>query len=392
MNKRTRNIISAAALVILLQSANAAETNFILSDSTGIKFNSGKFSEPVLKQKESLSPSIKIPFTQDGTVYFVTEAQVEHTFDATFKSSNNTLDNSITLDLPLFKAAAAFDVQNGASVLAAAGRFSVSDLTAVILSQSADGIFASFDSPRFTASAYAGFTGLLNARTVSFTDSAGTDLSDNTSSSPYTLADPYTLIMLSCGMPYLVFNQSLSLETLAVFGPNDGKSRMYATVGLNGPLAQSVFYSASTTLGAKNFEEFSNLSMLSVEFYPDFLDSRAVFSAEYASGNNGGLSAFTAFTKSTATLAADEPAHSAILKCGASYSLCPQDKVFCQIGSGVIFKVPGNSAEYSGIQIQGLVKYQPFTDLSISFSIESYLADKKEEDRTSATFFASLAF
>ena len=125
MNKRTRNIISAIALVILLQSANAAETNFILSDSTGIKFNSGKFSEPVLKQKESLSPSIKIPFTQDGTVYFVTEAQVEHTFDATFKSSNNTLDNSITLDLPLFKAAAAFDVQNGASVLAAAGRFSV---------------------------------------------------------------------------------------------------------------------------------------------------------------------------------------------------------------------------------------------------------------------------
>lgn len=66
MKKRTRNIISAIALVILLQSTNAAETNFILSDSTGIKFNSGKFSEPVLKQKESLSPSIKIPFTQDG--------------------------------------------------------------------------------------------------------------------------------------------------------------------------------------------------------------------------------------------------------------------------------------------------------------------------------------
>lgn len=394
MKKTT--LLTILALSFLAVPLSAFEAGGTIGNSTELYTNDG---DPVaLEQKNKISAYFKVPFA--NTFYFITEGSITPTFNANDISELDDGDFTSPVDLTLAKVSDTIKFQGNSTLTLSAGRFSIADSTGLVLNQGSDGISAVWASPKLSATAYAGYTGLLNGHTTTVLNGNIED-SDN---DYYYLASPFMLGQASVYLPYLFFNQSLGFEALAAIGldgPNGDNSdynRFYGTVSLDGALAKGLFYSLSSTFELESFDGYdfddpANLTRLALTYHiPDFHSTQITASAVYASGENGPFTFFSGITSEEASYSPLAPEYSSLVKTGLSASIKPLDNMLASLGTDVIFSYLEDDLEYSGVQFYGGIVYQWFTDLQVGLQAHQYIGDDSDENETSVTLNLTLAF
>lgn len=314
-----------------------------------------------------LNDDMQLKFNADGSYEF--------RFDETDSSRRNIAD------LNLFKISGTLPAGRYTKLYLAAGRFSVMDVTGLIFKQVSDGFYTKFQTPPVEFSVYAGCTSFLNAHDVTILTPEDTSYSPDFNSA-YVFCPGYIPVGFSVYFPSLFLNQSLTAECWGFADLSSDKyNRWYGTVSLSGPLSGRVFYSLSDTVGTEKFDSLSVLSKAVVTFYP--VPAVCVSgSCAYASGNNGFLSAFRAFTSQTAYFAFSEPEYTGMVKTGLSGSYTIASNV-CLVGEAAcIFLCPGDALSYGGWQWNFNTIWNIFHDLQLSAGAYQYYASDAAEKKT----------
>lgn len=385
-NASIKIAIAATLFAAVVLPASAVDFGGALDNTT--KFSGSGFGSLVLDQKDTISLWLRTPFNNDESMYFAAEGLFQYEY------IQSTTTTNLVADCDLFKFSDNISMGAKKSLLLSVGRFFKSDSTGIVFSQTSDGLYAQFKMPKLNIGVYGGYTGLLNAKSVTILNAATSTYSYDTTKI-YALAAPYAVAGASFSAPYLFANQTIGVEVYSFFGTSSvtsGYNRFYGTLSMNGPLSSNIFYTMTSTIGtADSFASVGNLSQFALSFYPEFASSAITLSGMYASGNNGPLSPFIGFTSSSATLAMDSPEYCGLITTGLSYSMKPLNELLLSAGVDGVFACP-DSVSYSGIQFYGTVLYQACTDVQLSLSAQQYIDTNDATNKTSLTVKAVISF
>ncbi len=380
--------------------AFSAELSFFLGDNTDLKFDGEEYKEPRLKQSEAFSALAKIPFNKKGTTFLSLEASLSHSYEKIFGDNSNS-ENNFIADLNILKFSSIIECSAGKFFLDA-GRLFLSDLSSAVFAQSFDGASAQFSTSWLDVSVFGGYTGLLNLKNISVLNSGGYvwEPGDEDENDFYDFCAPYIAGGVKISLPYLLLNQTISLEGLGFWdtegpadSPEDEDNRFYGTLRLDGPLAPMVFYGLSGTASSTDFSDFGFLGRANISLFPDFKSSSVTLSASYASGDRGSFVPFIGFTQVTACLSADEPIYSGISKAGLFASIVPIDRLYCAVGGDAVFVDNDDSAfDYYGFQVYGNAKYYLFSDLALTLFASHFSGDSSDSSRTEIALNAVISF
>lgn len=385
-------------------------------DFGGLVTNSSSFgksgeSDFELDQKNSASVWIRAPFEKSGENHFA----MEFVYNFEDDRQSETYKNALDLNLFEFSFLAQKDYADTGLQI---GRFYFSDLTGKIYSQNADGLRLNLKNNWVDVSAYAAYTGFLNALnteiiTISPDDflysvdsksSLGVENSLRSFNADYDklydFAEKYVVADFSLNFPYLFANQTVAAEVLAALRlEGDDYNRFYATVLIEGPIWHSLFYNVSSTFGFVDYDgkvEASNLSELKFEYFANQVSVSA--DAVYASGEQGNLSAFVGFTKNASTYSAQKFLYSGILKTGLDFAYRPFECILFTADSDVIFNASvgdkKDEIEFYGFQYSLGAVWQLKSDFQLGFAAYQFI-DKDNSENINKTCFevkAALAF
>lgn len=267
-----------------------------------------------VRQSNGLSLWCKVPLKSDSSWYLASQASYRYNWDITLM--DNYIDH--IADLDLLKVTGTVKTSNGGFTLNA-GRFIVMDNSGKIFNQNCDGVSAKYATQFISTSVYAGYTGLLNSKSVMILNEEGWADTGKTTGLPfYNLAHGYVPLTLSVDFPSLFLNQSLSFQAEAFF--DVGKysidtlnkiNRYYGSLSISGPIAGPCYYSLVTVFGTVDFDNIMNYSALDFQMYIKSISLKA--GAEYASGKNGFLSPFIGFDSSTAYNSVYSPEYTGVI-------------------------------------------------------------------------------
>lgn len=413
MTRKNIEIVSAGRKSFLFSVLFALSLNVFAFDFGGLITNNSALKNHgdgdfKFDQKNSASAWFRAPFDKTGENYFATEVIYDFESDFDSEQTTNVLDLNL-FELSLFKNVGSSKI--GMNI----GRFYFSDITGTIFTQNSDGLKFSFHNDWMNISAYASYTGLLNAHNAEIiTTAAKTFYSDGTTpwvedptlyssvdnDKIYDFAKKYAVAEFSVGFPYLFAGQSVSLEFLGAFGlEEDSFNRMYATLALDGPIFQTLFYNISSTVGLVDYDgetKISNLSKVGLNYFLKKFSFGV--NAVYASGEQGGLSSFEGFTKNTSTYAARDFLYSGIIKTGVAASFKPLNALLFNLGSDVVFNaVAGDEnedIEYFGFQYSADALWQVKSDFQLGFAASQFIDKDNLDDvrKTSFSVKAALSF
>lgn len=393
-----KKYFAAALFSVFSVLAFSAELSFFAGNNTDLKFDGEEYKDPILKQSEAFSALAKIPFNKRGTSFLSLEAGLSHTYDKIFGDNSNS-ENEIIADLNILKFSTILECSAGKFFLDA-GRIFLTDLSSSVIAQPIDGASAQFSSSWFDVSVFGGYTGLLNLKNISVMDSTGYVYEPDDENDFYDFCAPYIAGGFKASLPYLLFNQTISLEGMGFWdakgpadSPKDEDNRFYGTLRLDGPLAPILFYGLSGTVSSTDFSDYGFLGKANVSLFPDFKSSSITLSASYASGNSGPFVPFIGFTQIKACLSADEPIYSSISKIGLSGSISPVNKLYLAAGGDAVFSDNDDSAfDYYGFQVYGNAKYQLYSDVALTLFASHFAGDLSGSSRTEIAFNAVISF
>lgn len=375
-----RTLICASLAALSLTAVSAVDFGGSVNNDT--KFAGQKTSDLKCDQKDIASLWFRAPLTKDGSCYLAAEALYQYEKDFAVPTTTNAVD------CDLFKIGwSRKDRLNKMTV--SAGRFASLDLTGLIFNQLADGVLFRYDMPRLSVTAYGGYTGFLNAQTVTILAPEQDPFTYDTDKI-YPLAAKYGLASLSVSCPNLFLNQTLAAQFFSTFRVEGDKyNRLYGTLSLNGPIVPSLFYTLTSTAGMTSYDgasyDISNLSTASISFYPSAITSSISLNGVYASGEQGPFKKFTGFTSQTATNAYDGQQYSGMAKCGLTGTIKPVKALLLSAGADIVFDAD-DSVEYGGFQYKAGATWQILSDVQAGASMYQY-TDKDDPDNRNKTCF-----
>ena len=387
--KKITTILACAGL-----SAAVFAVDFGGSLDNYTRINTNNFSNWGLSQQDGLTAWLKVPFNPEGSLYLATEGTLFYRFNLPNFSDTSKSTSDFMADIGLLKLGGVFNINDNLLQLNL-GRFYLTDVTGLVLSQTADGAQGVFTSNAFKVSVYVAYTGFTNALFGTMNNGpTSTFVPDY--KKVYCFNSPYIVTGATFSAPYLFANQTVGAELYGMFGTggprgsNSGYNRTYVTLFMNGPIVKNLFYTLTSTLTFSN--GVSNLTVGTLTYYPDFKSASIAFNAVYASGETGGIKAFKGFSSNTATYAFNQPEYTNLLKFGLRGSIKPLENLYTSVGSDVVFD-SGKDFGFRGVQWDASVKYQIFTDLQVGFVAKQFFDVKKDtNNNTSFSINASLAF
>lgn len=336
---------------------------------------------------------IRIPFSKDGDNYFITEG----TYNFEYENTNSKGTHSQYLDLSLFKFFFTKDVSNDnghSSFDVSIGRYCLSDLTGLIYSQNTDSAMVKYNSDNFVVSLFGGYTGLLNGRAVKIISVVDKNTFIEDKDKIYQCAEKFFVGDLSITLQNLFANQSITIEGLGTFRTEGNSySRMYASIGLTGPIISNLFYEVTSTLLYSKYDEndakTGNLSRLNLTYFTNFKNAALGVTGIFASKD------FIGFTSKTAVESQEELKYQGIFKGGLFASIKPVNNLIFTLSGDSVFDYnrgdKKDSFGFAGFQIQGFCSFQMFSDLNINASLIQYL-DNDVSNRNKTTIELSASF
>ncbi len=318
---------------------------------------------------ERLDLWLKLPFGKTKSSFFAFEGLYDFSFTDT-TDQDSVFSN--VLDLSLLKLTLKFSSENSNTTMNL-GRFFFSDTTGYIFYQNIDGIFTDFAFKKLNLSFLAGYTGLINATSVTYFENPY-----EINTGLYTLSPSY--FVTSSRLAFNIFNtQFVTTEFLASvdFGNLD-YHKMYTTLTLNGAILQRFFYVMQSTLGMNLKSDgteklaLSNLSRIDFSFYFNSLESSLTLSGFFASADNTGLQKFRPVTSLDSSIIGTE--YSSITKFGLLYTLKPVSSIFVSLGSDCLCKTNSkNEFSFAGLQWEVDVKWQIVSDVFVALQGQQFI-------------------
>ena len=241
-------------------------------------------------QSNALNLWLSIPISKDNKWKLSSEVSYKYELNVIPKPIN--ISNII--NVPLLKVSGSVNIGNK-SIDLSYGRFKVSDYTSKIFNATCDGFYAAFDMQFVEFDCYVGYTGLTNRLAEKgFLGKNGVVIGN--SGDFYVFEESYIPAIINITLPSLFANQSIVVQGLASFDcSSDKNNKFYGTFSLGGPILSSLFYDVTTTFASTTFKEVSNLSTISVTYFPKKFFG-IILGVDYASGSELCFSNFSTVT------------------------------------------------------------------------------------------------
>lgn len=337
-------LLVLAAVLLAVIPAVASDFGGSLDVTGGAAINDTTTISPTAK----VTGWVKIPFDKGSF-----SAEAFYKFSSSIKDEGTDMTN--TADLSLLKISLPLNDFISLNI----GRYFFSDVTTSVFAMTSDGINATMSSGLLKFSAYAGYTGLLNAASSSL-DADWTTSGD----AIYELGSKYMIMLANVSAPNVLGGNTFSFEGTGALnmngeakaGVSDGFSRFYGTVSATGPITTTVYYSTSVTGSYFTLEE-ENIGI--------FAKGSIVCYLPYKSLTITGKGAYATDFFRGITF---NPNSNGVLSAGLSATMKPVSNLLCLL-SGDVYCDTIEKFEASSLSLQGLAKWQALSDVSAFLSL-----------------------
>lgn len=222
--------------LIIALNLSAFEGGGMLKTGLGIDLGKNKTN---LSHFDSLSLWAKQNLDKEGNYNFAIQSSYLFNLKKPIKPDGKLdLDHIVNLDMLKFS----FLVPIGNDSLTIdAGRYNISDITAVILNQNIDGVYIAYNKTNFSTYFNLGYTGLLNSY-VNPINAAGITSILKKQTKIYNLAPSFVHMSALFHVPFQSLRHAIDFDLNSFMTTENPKTtNNYASISVNGPIVNRLF-------------------------------------------------------------------------------------------------------------------------------------------------------
>lgn len=286
-----------------------------------------------------------------------------------------------TLDIDVLKFSFFLPLKKEGCLELEVGRRGLVDSTGIIVSQSFDGAFLKYRTPKLEILTSLAFTTLLNANTVVLNEN-----DHKVSNYVYALPKSYASFMAFFHVPISHTSYSIDIDTLNFFETKKaGKMKFYLTSAIKGPIIRRLFFSLSVSgsfIKKGNAWENGAQTTGAIGYYFQKYNAKLSLNVQYATGGN---KSFQSFTMRHVSPQFFSP-YSNVWNMGIKASIKPIPQLYIQALANVVCKAEtdGKGSLYRGFEWLTSANYTLKRDISFEASLGQFI----KKDASMQTFLA----
>ena len=364
-------------LVIVLN-LSAFEGGGMLKTGLGIDLGKNKTN---LSHFDSLSLWAKQNLDKEGNYNFAIQSSYLMNLKKPIKPDGKLdLDHIVNLDMLKFS----FLVPIGNDSLTIdAGRYNISDITAVILNQNIDGVYIAYNKTNFSTYFNLGYTGLLNAY-VNPINAAGITSISKKQTKIYNLAPSFIHMSALFHVPFQSLRHAIDFDLNSFMATENPKTtNNYASISVNGPIVNRLFYLASVSTSIltqdKRKPQTGFFLKGELDYYFEKYDSKLGLKMQLFSGGKMSFKSFTLSTMSKVNFM--EPTD--LLKISLDGSIKPVKNLFLSTEAAIMAYAatqPKGRSNFAGFEWDVSANYTILQDISINTDLGMFVGKNGKFD------------
>ena len=360
--------------LIIALNLSAFEGGGMLKTGLGIDLGKNKTN---LSHFDSLSLWAKQNLDKEGNYNFAIQSSYLFNLKKPIKPDGKLdLDHIVNLDMLKFS----FLVPIGNDSLTIdAGRYNISDITAVILNQNIDGVYIAYKKTNFAAYFNLGYTGLLNSY-VNPINTAGITSILKKQTKIYNLAPSFVHMSALFHVPFQSLRHAIDFDLNSFIATENPKiTNNYASISVNGPIVNGLFYltsvSTSVLTRVKRKPGIGFFLAGELDYYFEKYSSKLGLKAQFFSGGKTGFKSFTLSNVSKVTFM--EPTD--LWKISLDGSIKPVKDLFLSTEAAVVTQ-PNMKSSFAGFEWDLSVNYTIRQDISIITDLGMFMGKNGKFD------------
>ena len=347
---------------------------------TGLGIDLGK-NKTNLSHFDSLSLWAKQNLDKEGNYNFAIQSSYLFNLKKPIKPEGaSNLDHILNLDMLKFS----FLVPIGNDSLTIdAGRYNISDITAVILNQNIDGVYIAYKKTNFSTYFNLGYTGLLNSY-VNPINAAGIASISKKQTKIYNLAPSFVHMSALFHVPFQSLRHAADFDLNSFIATGNPKTtNNYISISVNGPIVKNLFYltSISTSILTRDKRKSEIGFFLSggLDYYFEKYSSKLGLKAQFFSGGKTGFKSFTLSNVSKVTFMESTD----LFKISLDGSIKPVKDLFLSTEAAVMAHAatqPKGRSNFAGFEWDVSANYTIRQDISISTDLGMFVGKNGKFD------------
>lgn len=347
---------------------------------TGLGIDLGK-NKTNLSHFDSLSLWAKQNLDKEGNYNFAIQSSYLFNLKKPIKPEGELgLDHILNLDMLKFS----FLVPIGNDSLTIdAGRYNISDITAVILNQNIDGVYIAYKKTNFATYFNLGYTGLLNSY-VNPINAAGITSILKKQTKIYNLAPSFVHMSALFHVPFQSLRHAVDFDLNSFIATENPKTtNNYASISVNGPIVNGLFYltsvSTSVLTRVKRKPGIGFFLAGELDYYFEKYSSKLGLKAQFFSGGKTGFKSFTLSNVSKVTFMESTD----LFKISLDGSIKPVKDLFLSTEAAVMAHAatqPKGRSNFAGFEWDVSANYTILQDISISTDLGMFVGKNGKFD------------
>lgn len=357
---------------------SAFEGGGMLKTGLGIDLGKNKIN---LSHFDSLSLWAKQNLDKEGNYNFAIQSSYLFNLKKPIKPEGvSNLDHILNLDMLKFS----FLVPIGNDSLTIdAGRYNISDITAVILNQNIDGVYIAYKKTNFATYFNLGYTGLLNSY-VNPINAAGIASISKKRTKIYNLAPSFVHMSALFHVPFQSLRHAVDFDLNSFIATENPKTtNNYASISVNGPIVNGLFYltsvSTSVLTRVKRKPGIGFFLAGELDYYFEKYSSKLGLKAQFFSGGKTGFKSFTLSNVSKVTFMESTD----LFKISLDGSIKPVKDLFLSTEAAVMAHAatqPKSRSNFAGFEWDVSANYTILQDISISTDLGMFVGKNGKFD------------
>lgn len=262
------------------------------------------------------------------------------------------------------------------------GRYSLSDITGIILNQNIDGIYLTYSMPRFSTAFNLGYTGLLNTYVNPTTASGVKALLSGKSSNiskhlPYKLSPSFVAFYALVHIPFGSLRHALDLDLNSFIATADkGATNNYASLAVSGPIVSNLFYLTSVSGSLLTRKDKGNqmgfFASGELNYYFKKYASKIGLKTQWFSGGKNSFKSFTLSNLSKVNFVEAKD----VWKTGLNASMKPIPDLFLSTSFDTMTHASKKYSFFRGFEWSASAIYTILQDISISTDVGIIVGNK----------------
>ena len=364
--------------LIIALNLSAFEGGGMLKTGLGIDLGKNKTN---LSHFDSLSLWAKQNLDKEGNYNFAIQSSYLFNLKKPIKPDGKlNLDHIVNLDMLKFS----FLVPIGNDSLTIdAGRYNISDITAVILNQNIDGVYIAYNKTNFSTYFNLGYTGLLNSY-VNPINAAGITSILKKQTQIYNLAPSFVHMSALFHVPFQSLRHAIDFDLNSFMATENPKTtNNYASISVNGPIVNRLFYLASVSTSILTWDKRKPQTGFflkgELDYYFEKYDSKLGLKMQLFSGGKMSFKSFTLSTMSKVNFM--EPTD--LLKISLDGSIKPVKDLFLSTEAAIMAYAatqPKGRSNFAGFEWDVSANYTILQDISISTDLGMFVGKNGKFD------------